>query len=435
MRAGAVAMMASHVLATLRLPGSEHVLGGQWVPFGFLGLISWSVWIGRRALTACYRPTVNDHWEQATVVAPAFREDPDVLETAMRSWLAAGATDVVVVLPEDEPYNLQRARALAELLGCVTVIETGNPEKRNSLTLGIRAARQPIVVLSDSDTIWEPDCLRHLLMPFADPIVGGVGSRQRVVDPYSSIWRRAADWMLDTKYLTYLPAMGRKNGVSCLSGRTVAYRNAVLQKVLPGLLGETLWGRRCISGDDGRLTWLVLNEGYQTAFQTTAIAWTMMPDTARGFFNQRIRWSRNCYRCYMRAIVKGWLFRQPLITRVSVLQGLLAPFSLTIGLVFTGLAIARGDLLAVGVWSAWIVVGRGLRAADHLRSNPRNLLMLPLMTVLIVFAMTAVKFFTLFTMNKQAWMTRTTDKHVAEGQSIATLTRPVAEFSGSVEGG
>ena len=243
-----------------------------------------------------------------------------------------------------------------------------------------------------------------------------------------------ADWMLDAKYLIYLPAMGRKNGVSCLSGRTVAYRNEVLQKVLPGLLGETFWGRRCISGDDGRLTWLVLNEGYQTAFQANAICWTIMPDTARAFFNQRIRWSRNCYRCYLRAIFRGWLFRQPWITRVSVLQGLLAPFSLSSGFTFTGLAIARGDSLAVGVWSGWIVLGRGIRAFDHLRSNRRNLLLLPFMTVLILFVLTAMKYFTLFTMNRQAWMTRTAEKEVAEGQAASTLTRPVAELSGSAEG-
>jgi N-acetylglucosaminyltransferase len=424
---------AWHCVGTLRLPLSEHVLAGRWVPFGFLGLISWSVWLSRRALTARYRPTANDHWEPATVVAPAFREDPDVLEAAIRSWLDGGARDVIVVMPQDEPYNVQRATALAERLGRVTIITTDNPEKRNSLTIGIRAAREPIVVLSDSDTVWEPDCLRNLVMPFADPNVGGVGTRQRVADPYSSIWRRAAAWMLDTRYLTYVPAMARKNGVSCLSGRTVAYRNDILQKVLPGLLGETFLGRRCISGDDGRLTWLMLNEGYQAAFQSTALAWTMMPDTASGFFLQRIRWSRNCYRCYLRAIFKGWLFHQPWITRVSVLQGLLAPFSLTVGLVFTGLAISRGELLAVSVWSAWIVVGRGIRAFDHLRTHPRNILILPFMTVLIVFVMTALKYHTLFTMNKQAWMTRTDDDEVADGQAASTLSAHVAELSGSVE--
>jgi hyaluronan synthase len=407
--------------ATVRLPGSDHQLFSVWLPFGFLGMIAWSVWLGRRLLTALYRPVANDHREPVTVVAPCFREDPEILENAVRSWLAAGAQDVVLVFPLDEEENLLLADAAFSGDDRVRFVQTSNPEKRYSLTAGILNAIHPIVVLSDSDTLWEPDLLEHLVMPFADPWIGGVGTRQRVLVAETSVWRRAADWMLDAKYLTYIPAMARTGGVSCLSGRTVAYRRDVLLDVLPDLTNETFFGRRCISGDDGRLTWLVLNKGYGTTYQQNAVAWTMMPDTARAFFKQRIRWSRNAWRCYLRAIGRGWLFRQPLITRVSVLQGLIAPFSLTIGFGFAGLAIARGDVVAVGVWLVWITTGRGIRAIDHLRQTPRNVVLLPLMTGIVLFAMTAVRFWTLLTLNKQGWITRREDAEVAEGQGAGSL--------------
>lgn len=414
--------LSSLHLASITLPGQEGRVAGLWLPFGFLGVIAWAVWIGRRFLTALYAPTANDHREPVTVVAPAFREDPDVLESAVATWLRAGADEIVLVLPDDEPENVARARKTFGALDQVRVLTTDDPAKRNSLTIGILDATQPILVLADSDTLWEPDLLEKLLMPFADPAVGGVGTRQRVLDPDSSVWRRAADWMLDAKYLTYVPAMSRQGGVSCLSGRTVAYRRDILIRVLPELKGETFWGRACVSGDDGRLTWLVLNEGYKTVYQQNAVAWTMMPDTARGFFMQRVRWSRNSYRCYLRAVFRGWLFRQPLITRVSVLQGLLAPLSLTIGFIFTAMAVGRGAWAATAAWFCWITCGRGIRAFDHLRHNPRNVVLLPLMTALILFAMTAIKYFTFFTMNHQAWVTRRADRGVAEGQSSASVT-------------
>lgn len=407
--------------ATVRLPGSEHQLFSVWLPFGFLGMIAWSVWLGRRFLTTLYRPVANDHREAVTVVAPCFREDPQVLENAARSWLAAGAQDVVLVFPVDEQENVLLAGAAFSEEHRVRFAQTSNPEKRYSLAAGILSAIHPIVVLSDSDTLWEPDLLEHLVMPFADPWIGGVGSRQRVLVAETSIWRRAADWMLDAKYLTYIPAMARRGGVSCLSGRTVAYRRDVLRDVLPDLTNETFFGRRCISGDDGRLTWLVLNQGYGTTYQQNAVAWTMMPDTALAFFQQRIRWSRNAWRCYLRAIARGWLFRQPLITRVSVLQGLIAPFSLSIGFIFAGLAIARGDLSAVVVWLIWITTGRGIRAIDHLRQTPRNVVLLPLMTGIVLFAMTAVRFWTLLTLNKQGWITRREDTEVVEAQGADSL--------------
>lgn len=426
--------MHDFLIATVRLPGSGEQLVHVWLPFGFLGMIAWSVWLGRRALTALYRPVANDHAEPVSVVAPCFREDPEILRTAVRSWLAAGAQDVVLVFPLDEQENLLQADAAFAGDDRVRFMLTSNAEKRFSLATGIPVAIHPIVVLSDSDTLWEPDLLKHLVMPFADPWIGGVGTRQRVLDTETSVWRRAADWMLDAKYLTYVPAMARQGGVSCLSGRTVAYRRDILLDVLPDLTNETFFGRRCISGDDGRLTWLVLNQGYGTTYQQNAVAWTMMPDTARAFFRQRIRWSRNAWRCYLRAIGRGWVFRQPLITRVSVLQGLIAPFSLLIGFVFTGLAIERGDLVAVAVWVVWITTGRGIRAIDHLRQTPRNVVLLPLMTVIVLFAMTAVRLYTLLTLNQQGWITRRQDQNVAEGQSAGSLAIPIAEQLEVIEG-
>jgi cellulose synthase/poly-beta-1,6-N-acetylglucosamine synthase-like glycosyltransferase len=421
-------------VATIRLPGSDRPLVGVWLPFGFLGLLSWTLWAVRRFLTGLYSPFGGTFNAPTSVVAPAFREDPEILEQALRSWLAAGADEVVIVMPADEDYSLQRARALAERVGNVRIIPTRDTAKRACLNVGIQAARHEFVVLSDSDTLWEPELLTEVLKPFADPRVAGVGTRQRVLDPYSSLWRRAADWLLDSRYLCYVPAMSRKGGVSCLSGRTAAYRRSVLLPLLPELVDERFLGRRCVAGDDGRLTWLVLREGHRTVHQETALAWTMMPDTARGFLSQRVRWSRNSYRCYLRAISRGWLFRQPLITRISVLQGLLAPLSLTVGYGFALAALVRGHLVAVAIWVVWVMLGRGLRAFDHLRSNPRNLVLIPFMTALILVGFTVIKLFTFFTMNKQAWITRTDDQEIAEGQGVESLGgEAMARWSGAAE--
>jgi hypothetical protein len=342
--------------ASVTLPGQEDRFMDLWLPFGFLGLIAWSVWLVRRGLTAFYRPIANDHSEATSVVAPAFREDPAVLEKAVRSWLATGVSEVLLVLPDDEPDNLERARDAFADDPQVQILTTDDPAKRNSLTIGIEAATQPIVVLSDSDTLWEPDLLRNLLMPFADPWVGGVGTRQRVLAPDSSVWRRAADWMLDAKYLTYVPAMSRSGAVSCLSGRTVAYRREPLLRVLPDLKGETFWGRPCVSGDDGRLTWLILNLGLKTVYQQNAVAWTMMPDTARVLHAAR-------------ALVAQLL---PLLSARDLPRLAVSSAADHAGIGAPGSArapIADGRLLLRGPGRrSWRLVGdRGLGGLDHLR--------------------------------------------------------------------
>ncbi len=128
--------------------------------------------------------------------------------------------------------------------------------KRSALGVGIRAATSQILVLSDSDTMWEQGLLEQVLAPFADPTIGGVGTRQNAYRPGSSIWRRVADWMINVRYLDYVRAQARSGAVACLSGRTVAYRRSVVMPVLEHLVDEFFLGRRCDSGDDGRLTWL-----------------------------------------------------------------------------------------------------------------------------------------------------------------------------------
>ncbi|MEB0015085.1 chitooligosaccharide synthase NodC, partial [Glaciimonas sp. Cout2] len=77
-----------------------------------------------------------------------------------------------------------------------------------------------------------------------------------------------------------------------MSGRTAVYRRAAVLPVLDHLENEFFLGRRCISGDDGRLTWLVLASGYKTVHQASARALSMFPTGFRAFVKQRVRWSR-----------------------------------------------------------------------------------------------------------------------------------------------
>src|SRR3954453_8003185 len=98
------------------------------------------------------------------------------------------------------------------------------------------------------------------------------------------------------------PAMPRRGGFACLSGRPAAYRREVILPLLPALERELFLGRECVAGDDGRLTWLVLAAGYRTMPQDNAQADSMFPGELRAFFRQRIRWSRNSYRCYLTAL-------------------------------------------------------------------------------------------------------------------------------------
>jgi len=299
--------------------------------------------------------------------------------------------------------------------------------KRSALGVGIRAATSEVVVMSDSDTFWTPGLLAAVQMPFVDPSVGAVGTQQNVYQRTTSVWRRIADWMVNLRYYDYVPAMSRKGAVICVSGRTAAYRRSAILPVLAHLEYEYFLGKRCVSGDDGRLTWLTIGSGYKTVHQSTAKALSMFPDSFRGFVKQRVRWSRNSARTYLTALWKGWLWRVPFVSKVTVLQILLTP--VTMGLTLGYLIFGRLELSTEGFALAfgWLLIGRGIRGWSNLRRNPGDILLLPLFALVVIMVALPIKAYALVTMNKQGWLTRTADRVGGEGQSSSTLVAGPAD--------
>jgi cellulose synthase/poly-beta-1,6-N-acetylglucosamine synthase-like glycosyltransferase len=395
------------------------------IPLGFVGALSWGVWATRKLLSTMYRPIVNDFRATTSVVVPSFREDPDVLEACLETWLEQNPTEVIVVL--DVADHEAKRRLVARGDPRLHVIVFAHDGKRSALGIGIRAASGAILVLVDSDTRWTESLLAAVQMPFADPRVGAVSTRQNVYRPDTSVWRRVADWIIDNRYLDYVPATGRVGGVVCVSGRTAAYRRSAVLPVLRHLEKEYFLGRQCVAGDDGRLTWLVLASGYRTVYQSTAVALSMFPATFRAFCRQRVRWSRNSYRCYLTALWKGWIWQVPVISQVTVFQILLTPASMGAAVYYLAVAVLHPrTTTAVGLALVWLFLGRAIRSISHLRRRPSDLWLLPLVTVTIMFVALPIKTYAFLTMNKQGWLTRRAGLVGGEGQNAASLDRSAA---------
>jgi cellulose synthase/poly-beta-1,6-N-acetylglucosamine synthase-like glycosyltransferase len=170
-----------------------------WLPLSVLGGFVWGAWIVRQLLGLRYRPARNDHRETASVIVPVYREDPAVVERCLESWRRNGPDEILLVIDHTETALISKARRWAEEDRRIRVIVVEPPRKRHALVVGIRAANSDLVILTDSDTMWADDTMANLVMGFADPGVGGVGCRQNVYRPGTSLWRRVADWMLDVR--------------------------------------------------------------------------------------------------------------------------------------------------------------------------------------------------------------------------------------------
>jgi N-acetylglucosaminyltransferase len=412
-------LVDSQTLTDWRSVGDFFQTIAPYFPLAIAGTIVWLLWLYRVILSARTAPIESDFRTTTSVIVPSFHEDPDILMRCLESWREQNPTEIIIVLDVADLDAYDRIEALGD--SRVVPVLFHHVGKRSALGVGVRRATSELLVFADSDTSWLPGLLANVQKPFVDPAVGGVSTQQNVYQRTTSIWRRVADWLVNLRYYNYVPAMGSAGAVPCLSGRTAAYRRSAVLPVLDNLENEFFLGKRCISGDDGRLTWLVLASGFKTVHQSSAKALSMFPSSFRAFVKQRVRWSRNSYRCYLTAIAKGWLWRTPFVTKVTVLQILLTP--VTMGLTIWYILVSRLDFTLVGVLAtiAWLLLTRGIRGFSHLKRHPQEILLLPVIALVVIFIALPIKVYAFFTMNKQGWLTRHADQIGGDGQDSTTL--------------
>jgi hyaluronan synthase len=243
-----------------------------------------------------------------------------------------------------------------------------------------------------------------------------VGTRQNVWQP-EGFWRRINDMYLDYRYFDENAAQTRVGrAVSCLSGRTAVYRRRLLVRHQEAFLGETFLGVPCNSGDDKRLTTLILEEGWQTYMQRSARVWSSFPEDARTFFKQRLRWARNTWRSDLRALGRGWVFRYPFLA-FTMVDKAVSSFTLLVSPTYMVLALIRADWMVALVLAGWWLVSRSVRMLPHLRRRPSSIPIMPLY-ILLSFAMAGLKIYALATIRRQRWLTR--QVAVVDGEVVRT---------------
>jgi cellulose synthase/poly-beta-1,6-N-acetylglucosamine synthase-like glycosyltransferase len=394
----------------MNLPLFYYVLG---TPLGVLGLIRWGAWLIRRIPAVMYKPIAGEHRASLAIVVPVYQEDPEILATAIESWLANRVDQVILVVDVSDT----RCQDVAARYP-VEVIITDVPGKRDALRRGWRAARTELVALVDSDTIWAVDVAVEVAKPFADPRIGGVGTRQSVYGS-TGFLSRITDMFLDHRYFDENASQSRLGrAVSCLSGRTAVYRRHVLLEVEEEFMAETFWGVPCLSGDDKRLTTLTLERGYLTYMQRTAEVWSTFPTRWRVFFRQRLRWARNTWRSDLRALSKGWVWDHPFLA-YTMIDKALSGFTLLLGPTFFVLSLLHGNWIFCVVLLAWWQLSRAAKLQPHIRRRPSSFFLVP-GYVAVSWVMAFIKIYALVTIRRQRWGTR--QVAVENGQVVRTGT-------------
>jgi len=284
-------------------------------------------------------------------------------------------------------------------------------------------SRYDITVLLDSDTVWTPGTLSELVKPFADGGVGGVTTRQHILEPTRSWITRWADWLENSRSLYSMPAQSVLGQVGCLPGRTIAFRRHILMEVMHDFMTQRFLGVFLEVSDDRTLTNLTLKQGYRTVYQHTSLVYTDAPLQMKKLFKQQLRWARGSQYNTLRML--PWMLGHAPVLAVFFLADIVLPFLLVgtiAGWVYrsvsgTGVNLYQAMLQTYGAQAGWFwvialmvvssVLSMAIRQIRHLQEVPSDFFRLPVFIIVSTFFLMPVRLLGFLRMaHASGWGTR-----------------------------
>ena len=395
------------------------ITDGQLRLFALFMTMIWGLWLIRMILASHYWPTQLAWRGTTSVIVPVVDEPADLFRQVLERIVEQRPTEIIVVI--NGPRNPVLEKVCADV--GVQWHWTGTAGKRNAVRLGVALSSGEISVLVDSDTLWTPGTLRELVKPFGDPAVGGVTTRQRILDPGRNVLTRWADWLENVRNEYSMPAMSVLGTVGCLPGRTIAFRRSILIGCMERFLTERFLGVFLEVSDDRTLTNYTLTAGYKTVYQSTSLVYTDAPTSLRNLVKQQFRWARGSQYNTLRML--PWMVRETPVLALFYTADIVVPFVLVGSYLAWGIALVHGRksalydqlplpsqpwealLTIVALSMSMTVLSFAIRFGRHFSHRPRDMVFLPVFMLINVFALMPIRVVGFLRMGYDAgWGTR-----------------------------
>ncbi|MBF4576435.1 glycosyltransferase [Frondihabitans sp. VKM Ac-2883] len=389
--------------------------------FTVYSIMIWVLWIIKVVISRNYRPFTGHYSGTTSVVVPVVDEPEDLFRDVIGRMVEQKPDEIIVVINGKPNPVLQGI--CEEFAPLVQWTHTPIPGKRNAVMIGTELSTGDITVLVDSDTVWTEGTLEELLKPFAQANVGGVTTRQRILEPERSWITRWADWLENSRALYSMPAQSVLGQIGCLPGRTIAFRREILVRVMDKFMTEKFMGVFLEVSDDRTLTNLTLKEGYRTVYQYTSLVYTDAPLQIKKLFKQQLRWARGSQ--YNTLRMMPWMLGHAPMLAFFFAMDIVLPFVL-LGVVggwiynaathqgtnlYTGIlheyGFRSGVVAIVVLMVASSVLSMAIRQMRHLSEKPGDFIRLPVFIIVSTFFLMPIRIIGFFRMGHSAgWGTR-----------------------------
>lgn len=249
-----------------------------------------------------------------SVIVPAFNGGDD-LDRAIAALHAQTLPPFEIIIVDDGSTDNTRAIAqAARKRGDIDMVVCHGTRCGRSAAInsGARFARGDLLLVQDTDTVFETTVLAYMAAVFDDPHVAAASCNIGVANENDSIWTG----LQSIEYLMSISAgrsfLNQIEAIACCSGACSMYRRTVF-------LGQG--GLDVGPGEDLEFTLRLRRLGYSVRFVPEAWALTGVPDTFTALLRQRARWDRDALR--IRSIMYGeFNLRHPIEGLPDTLQRL-----------------------------------------------------------------------------------------------------------------
>ena len=261
-----------------------------------------------------------------SVIIPVYNQE-NLIEKVVKAIYCSTYKNLEVVAVNDgsKDNTKQVLDRLAKSNSQLRVIHKANGGKRTAVAAGFYAAKGNFVVLIDSDSIIDKYAIQEIMKVFAaNPKVGGVVGNGKVLNADKNFLTKCQDAWYDYSFNIGKTSESTFGTVLCLSGCLAAYRRKTISRFMTVWSNDktqygddrnlttyaiaTPWAKgemtnRLFTGmanyddaEDRGLTSQAVAQEWDTVYVPTAVVHTDVPESARTYIRQQIRWKKGYLR-------------------------------------------------------------------------------------------------------------------------------------------
>jgi biofilm PGA synthesis N-glycosyltransferase PgaC len=260
--------------------GYPFVLAWYWMAGGLL-----FGWFRERHEPAPDAPPALEAYPMVSIMVPCYNEEDQAEETfTALAQVSYPNFEILAINDGSRDRTAEILERLAARIPQMRVVHlTRNQGKANALNTGALLARGEFMVCIDGDALLD----RHAVTWFvrrmqSDGRLGGITGNPRIRNRSTLLGHLQVG-----EFSAIVGLIKRAQTVFgwlfTVSGVIVCFRKRAVHEA-----GS--WSADTLT-NDVELTWRLQLAGWHIAFEPKAICWILMPETLRGLWRQRLRWS------------------------------------------------------------------------------------------------------------------------------------------------